>query len=88
MMNDPLIDTCVVTGPRALDFKLRLLLAGVPEEKILCSEDEREAARKMDIASGDSIYIYCGMVEGFGVVDDCRKIITERCEALGGKEQA
>lgn len=88
MMNDPLIDTCVVTGPRALDFKLRLLLAGVPEEKILCSEDEREAARKMDIASGDSIYIYCGMVEGFGVVDDCRKIITERCESLGGKEQA
>ena len=33
--------TCLVcAGPRAYDYKLRLLLAGIPEEKIRLAEDE------------------------------------------------
>jgi UDP-N-acetylmuramyl tripeptide synthase len=82
MMNDPLIDQCVVTGPRALDFKLRLLYAGVPEEKILCVLDEREAASEFDINPGDGVYIFCG-IDAFDLVDDCREIIRKRCLDAG-----
>ena len=77
MMNDPLMDQIVATGPRALDFKLRLLWAGIPEEKILCIEDEREAARKFDLKKDDSVYIFCG-IDAFDLVDDCREIIKKR----------
>ena len=58
------------------------------KRSILCNEDEREAARKMDTASGDRITSTAEWSRVSGVVDDCRKIITERCEALSGKEQA
>lgn len=82
MMNDPLMDQIVATGPRALDFKLRLLWAGIPEEKILCIEDEREAARRFDLKKDDSVYIFCG-IDAFDLVDDCREIIKKRVSDEG-----
>ncbi len=83
MMNDPLIDMCVCTGPRALDFKLRLLYAGVPEEKIHCDIDERRAAREFELKSGDDVYIFCG-IDAFDLVDDCKNIIKDRCRKIEG----
>lgn len=38
----------VLAGPRCFDYKLRLLIAGVPEERILCEEDEFKAVDIMD----------------------------------------
>ena len=48
------------TGPRAYDYRLRLLLAGVPEEHIVCVSDELEAAGKLELEPGDSVYILYG----------------------------
>ncbi len=50
----------VATGPRGKDYKLRLLLAGVPEEKITCVSDEFEAAEHLRFVPGQSIYMFYG----------------------------
>ena len=49
-LNDPSIKRIVIGGVRALDLKLRLLIGGVPEEKIVCamSETETPALLKLD----------------------------------------
>lgn len=38
----------VLAGPRCFDYKLRLLIAGVSEDKILCEQDEFKAVDIMD----------------------------------------
>ena len=45
---DPDIKQIVVAGPRCYDYKLRLLIAGVSEDKILCEDDELKAVDVMD----------------------------------------
>jgi hypothetical protein len=41
-LNDPAIKRIAVVGKRALDMKLRMLLAGVPKDKIeICTEDDK-----------------------------------------------
>ena len=50
----------VATGPRALDYRLRLLLAGVPEERIDCVRDEFEATKKLRFEPGSSVYMFYG----------------------------
>ncbi|MBQ0037963.1 MAG: DUF1727 domain-containing protein [Clostridiales bacterium] len=50
----------VCAGPRALDYKLRLLMAGVPEEKIACDLSEEKAAELLRFTPGDDIYYLYG----------------------------
>ena len=47
----------VATGPRCYDHKVRLLLAGVPEERIVCAEDELAGMDLVDTTAADSVYI-------------------------------
>ncbi len=47
-LNTADIKQIVLAGPRCFDYKLRLLIAGVPEERILCEEDEFKAVDIMD----------------------------------------
>ena len=47
-LNTPDIRQIVLAGPRCFDYKLRLLIAGVPEDRILCEEDEFKAVDIMD----------------------------------------
>ncbi len=56
-MNKPDIVQVLATGPRCYDHKVRLLLAGVPEERIFCGENELEAMELVDTKSVDSVYI-------------------------------
>ena len=65
------IDRIVATGPRCLDYKLRLLLAGVPEEKIICWRDELEAVEKIEPEPGDSVFILYG-TDSVGVAQRVR----------------
>ncbi len=51
------IEQVVATGPRCYDHKVRLLLAGVPEENISCSEDEMGGIDLIDTDRVDSVYI-------------------------------
>ncbi len=47
-LNTDGVKQIVLAGPRCFDYKLRLLIAGVPEERILVEEDEFKAVDIMD----------------------------------------
>ncbi len=47
-LNTDGVKQIVLAGPRCFDYKLRLLIAGIPEERILCEEDEFKAVDIMD----------------------------------------
>lgn len=51
------VEQVVATGPRCLDHKVRLLLAGVPEEKIAVNTDELAGIDQVDIQKVDTVYI-------------------------------
>ena len=54
--------TCIVaTGPYASDYELRLLLAGVPKEKIKCVDDELSSAEYLPLTPGENVCIIFGM---------------------------
>lgn len=50
----------VVAGPREKDYKLRLLMAGIPEEAISACEEETEAPSLLKLFDNDNIYILYG----------------------------
>ena len=50
----------MAAGPRCLDYRLRLELAGVPEALIDADPDERRAARLLKLAPGTDVYILYG----------------------------
>ena len=51
------VEQVIATGPRCYDHKIRLLLAGVPEEKIACCPDEMEGVDLIQKDKIDSVYI-------------------------------
>ena len=70
----------VCAGPRARDYRLRLLLAGIPEEKIFLEDDEFAALRKLYLTPGDDIYILYGvdgMPLAFRVKERLREMLTK-----------
>lgn len=54
---DPSIRQIVFSGPRCLDQKLRAMLAGVPEEKIVLWPDFHGSGELLDTANCKDIYI-------------------------------
>ena len=56
-LNDPSIKRIVVGGVRLHDYHLRLLLAGVPEEKIRCVEQETDAPAELELTGTDKVFI-------------------------------
>lgn len=50
----------VATGARSKDYRLRLNLAGVPDEKIDLARDEFEAAEKLHFHPGSKVYLFYG----------------------------
>lgn len=59
-LNKPDISHIICTGPRSPDYRLRLLLAGVPEDRITCVKDELEAAESLRFVPGSSVYMFYG----------------------------
>lgn len=60
MLNKDNIKNIVVTGPRGKDHKLRLLLAGVPEEKISYTANELDSPDMAKLFANDNIYVLYG----------------------------
>lgn len=56
-LNDASIKRIVVCGVRVHDYHLRLLLAGVPEEKIRCVELETDAPAQLELDGTDKVFI-------------------------------
>lgn len=59
-LNNEQITHIVTTGPRGKDYNLRLRLAGVPEERISWARKEMDAADKLYLRPGSSVYILYG----------------------------
>ncbi len=59
-LRDENIEHIVVTGPRAKDYRLRLLLAGVEDERIDCVTDEFDAAKALRFSPGSRVYMFYG----------------------------
>ena len=55
-LNTPDVKRIIIGGIRAEDEKLRLLIAGYPEEKIICTEHELDTSKHLKLDC-DSIYI-------------------------------
>ena len=56
-LNDPHIKQIVIGGKRCHDLYVRLLLAGIPKEKIKLEEDEFTSYKKIQKKGIDSVYI-------------------------------
>ena len=56
-LNSPLIKHIIIPGSRSLDQKLRLLMAGVPEEKIVNDMQDMEAPDYIELDGTDKIFV-------------------------------
>jgi UDP-N-acetylmuramoyl-L-alanyl-D-glutamate--2,6-diaminopimelate ligase len=59
-LNKDNIKRIVCTGPRAKDYYLRLLLAGVPEDRLRCTPSEMDAPSLLAYAPGESVCLFYG----------------------------
>ena len=75
------IKNIVLCGPRRFDHKLRLLLAGVPEEKLSFAEKETDAPSCLKLFENDNIYVLYGtdsIALGKKVGDMVQKLLKEK----------
>lgn len=81
----------VVAGERCLDHKLRLLMAGVPKERIVCVPEEKDAVEPLVAAvrsfGVDSIFIL-HEVFGYGRAGRVRESIKERLVSQNASKEA
>lgn len=55
------VNKIVCAGARATDYRLRLLMAGFPDSKIVCCDSEMEAAEKLSYNANDTICLFHGV---------------------------
>lgn len=78
---DEKVEKIVCTGPRGYDYRLRLRMAGVPADRIVCIEDELEAAEALPLKKGNDIYLLYGtdaLTVSFKVCEKIQKLAVER----------
>lgn len=56
-LNDDLIERIIIGGKRCRDVKFRLLLAGVPEEKLFICDKEEDVYKYLTYEEGKDIYL-------------------------------
>lgn len=56
-LKSPNIKKIIVGGKMCLNYKVRLLLAGIEEEKIICVENEEETINYLNMKNKDKVYI-------------------------------
>ncbi len=56
-LNDTSISHIIISGVRCEDYKLRLLLAGVPEQKLVCVTKEIDAPDYLKLSGTDKVFI-------------------------------
>ena len=75
------IKQILVTGARCYDHKARLLLAGVPEEKILCVMDEMEAMDHVKLTDVEKIYHIFDLTK-LNLANQMKQKLVARMEGL------
>ena len=82
-LNSENIDKIIIGGPRAQDFYLRLLLAGVPKEKLNWTEKSEDTVEYLSLDNNKDIYILYELYDE-KIADDVRKRVIDRIN--GGAE--
>ena len=80
LLNDKSVKKIILTGENTLDYKLRLLLAGIDENKIFISEDYKEADRYLSLNKKTDIYLICDVDYGnwgIEVTDNIKKRLDD-----------
>lgn len=75
----PDIEQIVTVGVRSLDSKMRLLIAGVPEDKIVAVPEENDAAAAVELSGAEKIYVLYELYRHDSAVK-VRNRIAERIE--------
>lgn len=57
LLNHESVTRVVAGGVRIHDYHLRLLLAGIPEDKIRCVENELDAPKELALERGEKVFI-------------------------------
>ena len=89
-LNQDNIKNIVLCGPRRFDHKLRLLLAGVPEEKLSFAEKETDAPDKLQLFANDHIYVLYGtdsIALGKKVADQVRTLLIAKNKEGGEADE-
>ncbi len=86
-LNNENIRKIVIGGPRCKDHYLRLLLAGLPEEKICCVKDIFETAKLVNHKGVDKIFVLHD-VNSVSRGHAVRDAVIECIKAKGGKVNA
>ena len=73
-LNDDSIDKIVIGGPRCEDFYLRLLIAGVPKEKLVYFNDTNEIVDVLSLEKGKDVYVLYDVYTDKVANDVCNKI--------------
>lgn len=81
LLADDSIKTIVTTGSRGLDFKLRLLTAGIPEEKIKYVSDAIDCINELKFIEGETIYLLYG-TDPLSPARKVRKKLEEHLENI------
>lgn len=81
LLNDPSIVQVIEAGPRHWDTYVRLLLAGVPEEKMVHGEDIREAARSLQGEAVDTVVVLYDLY-AVDLAQEIRLQLREQLQAL------
>lgn len=77
-LNDDSVTKIVLGGDRYLDHKLRMLLAGIPEEKIICLPKHLDVLKYADISDVETVYI----VYDIYTSSEMRKVTAEITEKI------
>ncbi len=87
LLCDDRIKRVVVFGDRALDLRFRMILAGVPDNRIVCVDDYKDAPAALQYFDHDNIYVLYGtdpMKVGKEATDLAVELAQERQERMEG----
>lgn len=76
-LNDDSIKKIVIPGERSKDIKLRAMLAGVPEDRLIAIDDETKVTDYLSFNKDNTIYILYDMYQQ-PAVDRINKMIKEK----------
>ena len=79
-LNDPKIKQILIGGLRKYDMKLRLLMAGIPEERIAYIDEDEKTAELVDLTVADKVYVLYD-VYTVAFAKSIKKRLTERIES-------
>lgn len=73
-LNTKSIEKIVIGGPRCQDFYLRLLIAGVNKEKLVCAQKPEDTAEYLSLNNKNDIYVLYDVYTETIANDVCKKI--------------